>query len=176
MKGSILNIIVCGTGGRGVQHLSKLIRLLALRKGFGCEGASFKGGAQRMGTVYSELRIFDTDKFELISSHIPMGEVHVIIGLEPWEALRFSGRCSQDAKVIVNTDIESLFIQRFMDETLSNPVEMLASIFKNPILKNYNDIALDSTDSRRSVNVLILEDAISEGALPFTLEELKKVY
>jgi Pyruvate/2-oxoacid:ferredoxin oxidoreductase gamma subunit len=168
MKGSILNIIVCGTGGRGVQHLSKLIRLLALRKGFGCEGASFKGGAQRMGTVYSELRIFDTD--------IPMGEVHVIIGLEPWEALRFSGRCSQDAKVIVNTDIESLFIERFMDETLSNPIEMLASIFKNPILKNYNDIALDTTDARRSVNVLILEDAITEGALPFTLEELKKVY
>lgn len=175
MKGEILNIIVCGTGGRGVQHLSKLIRLLALGKGLGCEGASFKGGAQRMGTVYSELRIFDTARYEIISSCIPVGEVHLIIGLEPWEALRFAARCSADAKVIANTDIETLFIERFMDQKSSNPVEALGTLFKSPILKNYTELALHETNSNRSANVLILEDAITEGLLPFTLEELNRI-
>ena len=51
MKTSILNIIVCGTGGRGVQTLSNLIRKLANKSGYRCEGATFKGGAQKMGTL-----------------------------------------------------------------------------------------------------------------------------
>ena len=59
--------------------------------------------------------------------------------------------------------------------TLRESISVLAAKPNWDLLKNYNNIALDRTNSRRSANVLILEDAITVGALPFTLEELKKV-
>lgn len=179
MKPSILNIIVCGTGGRGVQTLSVLIRKLANKNGYKCEGATFKGGAQKMGTVYSELRIVTSEAPIIISSQIPKGEAHVLIALEPWEGLRFANYCSQKTKLIVNTDIELLFIERYVSSSISNPVEQLKTLFRDPILNDYSALSRELTGSEKSANALILRDAIRHQLLPFALtdiETLKEYY
>jgi len=179
MNVSILNIIVCGTGGRGVQTLSVLIRKLANKNGYQCEGATFKGGAQKMGTVYSELRIVTSKDPIIISSQIPKGKANILIGLEPWEALRFANYCSQETKIIVNTDIELLFIERYLTSSISNPIEQLKALFNNPILNNYSALSRELTGSERSANTLMLRDAIQHQLLPFSqtdIETLKEYY
>lgn len=173
MKTSILNIIVCGTGGRGVQTLSNLIRKLANKSGYRCEGATFKGGAQKMGTVYSELRMVRSEAPIIISSQIPKGEAHLLIALEPWEALRFAHYCSRLTKVIVNTDVELLFVERYFTKPIEHPVDQLKELFYEPILKNYSILSQELTSSKKSANILILQDAIQNQLLPFSLEDIE---
>lgn len=179
----ILNIIVCGTGGQGVLTLSNQIRELAFNKGYQCEGASFKGGAQRMGSIHTELRIkihtdlgldlgFGLGLGSLFSSQIPKGSVDVLIGLEPWETLRFAHYCHPETKVIANTHEEKLYTERYQKEKLIDPIENLTKIFKHLILKDYTSLSKKETNTIIHTNTLILLDTIDNNLLPFTKEEL----
>lgn len=174
MKNStIINILIAGTGGQGVQTLSNWLRELALNKNLVCVGATFKGGAQRMGSVYTELRVqTNTDDKIHFSSQIPVGEVDVLIAFEPWEALRFANRCNARTKVIVNTEIQVLYVERFQSKNSIDPIETLRKTFTNPILKNHTAIAEKTT---QFLNSLLIEDAVNQEFLPFTRMELKQI-
>ena len=173
-KKKILNILIAGTGGQGVITLSNLIRKLAVNASFKCEGATFKGGAQRMGSVHTELRILEDDgKGAVFSSQIPMGEVDVLISLEPWEALRFAKNCHKKTKVLVNTFEEKLYVERFQKTKLFNATEKLKSLFEDLTMLDYSSLAKADTGSKKNVNILMLYDAVSKNILPFTLEELE---
>jgi Pyruvate/2-oxoacid:ferredoxin oxidoreductase gamma subunit len=176
MNNTIHNIIVAGTGGQGVFTLSNFIRTLAIRKGFACEGATFKGGAQRMGTIYSELRILTgADQSLIFSSQVPRGAAHLLIGLEPWETLRFSDFCNPATRVIANANVEVLYTARNATKKLMDPLEALERQFKNLVLKDYSFIAENENDAYRHVNVLMLREAILLECLPFTLAEMEAI-
>jgi len=175
-KNKILNILIAGTGGQGVITLSNLIRKLAVNASFKCEGATFKGGAQRMGSVHTELRILEDDGMDTVfSSQIPLGEVDVLISLEPWEALRFAKNCHKKTKVLVNTFEEKLYVERFRKTKLIKPVEKLESLFEELNMLDYTAIAKEETGSKKNVNILMLIDAVSKNILPFTMEELELI-
>jgi indolepyruvate ferredoxin oxidoreductase beta subunit len=172
----ILNIIIAGTGGQGVITLSDLIRKLAVNAGYKCEGATFKGGAQRMGSVHTELRILQKQKAETVfSSQIPMGEVDVLISTEPWEALRFAGRCHKKTKVLANAHEEKLYTERFQNTELLIPSKKLKELFEDLTLLDYSALAKAETGSTKNINILMLLDAISKSIIPFTMEELDAV-
>jgi indolepyruvate ferredoxin oxidoreductase, beta subunit len=176
MKNQILNILVAGCGGQGVFTLSNLLREMAINKGFSCEGATFKGGAQRMGTVYSEIRISTTINNERIfSSQIPKGAVDVLISMEPWEALRFANRCNNNTKSIINSQEEKLYVERFQKTPLINPIESLEKVFNAPIIKNYTQYTKEQLGDTKFTNYIMLEDSILKGYLPFTVEELEAI-
>jgi len=176
MKNKILNIIIAGTGGQGVITLSNTVRRLALENNFGCEGATFKGGAQRMGTVYAELRlILDPQLTYPISSQIPPGEVDVLLGLEPWETLRFAKLCHSETKVVSNSEIEKLYIDRMEKEANSNPITELEKRFKHLIIRNFTNQSLQEKGTKKATNSFLLNAAIANGYLPFTMEQLNKL-
>ena len=154
----IINIIVVGTGGQGVVWLSNQIRSLAKLNGFSCVGATFKGGAQRMGTVYAELRLQKLENTEIISSQIPNHKVDILIGLEPWETLRMSKRCLTNTKVIVHNKTERLYVERHQ-EINTNPIVELKRLFnKIEVVENENNLKL---------NQLMLHQSIDKNILPF---------
>ena len=79
----IYNIIIAGTGGQGVFTLSNVLRSLCAKSGYQCQGATFKGGAQRLGSIHSELRIIfksDSNK-SIFSSQIAKGSLNLLICL-----------------------------------------------------------------------------------------------
>lgn len=173
-KSVILNILIAGTGGQGVLTLSNFIRELAVNKGLRCEGATFKGGAQRMGSIHTELRILtDSKSIAHFSSQIPNGAVDLLIGMEPWEALRFSSRCNRNTKSIINSQEEKLYAERFQNTPLIDPIESLGKVFNTPIIKNYSLMAKEKLGNIKFTNYTMLEDSIFKGYLPFTLEELE---
>ena len=154
----IINIIVVGTGGQGVVWLSNQIRSLAKLNDFNCVGATFKGGAQRMGTVYAELRLQPIANNQIISSQIPNHKVDILIGLEPWETLRMSHRCHTNTKVIVHTKSERLYVERHQNIEV-NPIDKLKQLFsKIDVLQNDGNVKL---------NQLILQQSITKKILPF---------
>lgn len=176
MEDKILNIIVSGTGGQGVFTLSNFIRRLSIAKGFLCEGATFKGGAQRMGSIYSELRILTVpDQNKIFSSQIPKGKVDVLIALEPWEALRFSDQCNPNTKLVVNSQEQKLYTERMLTQKNIDPIQTLENLFQNMILKNYTALTENDKESHGHINNLMLRDAIKNNYLPFDAGELASI-
>lgn len=175
MDKNILNILITGAGGQGVNTISKLIRKMAATRGYSCQGATFKGGAQRMGTVYCELRlVLDPDFDDVYASEIPPHQVDVLISMELWESIRFSRRCKPSVKAVINDYEEPLYIQRYDNSELSNPIKTIQEIYNQPTIKNYQQLSKETYGNTKSVNILMLQDAITDGVLPFTLEELSK--
>jgi Pyruvate/2-oxoacid:ferredoxin oxidoreductase gamma subunit len=169
----ILNIIISGTGGQGVLTLSNMLRKLALSKGLKCEGATFKGGAQRMGSVYAELRILlDPQSKAYFSSQIPNYSVDVLIGMEPWEALRFANRCNTDTLSIINSEEEKLYVERYEKTEMIDPIQTLIKVYKSPIIKNYSQLSKELNGSSKFTNYLMLHEAIQKEYVPFSMEEL----
>ncbi len=172
MKTRILNILVCGVGGQGVSTLSNWLRQLSSLSNYICEGATFKGGAQRMGAIYSEIRIVINPKPNtIISTQIPKGAVDILIALEPWEALRYAQKCNSNTLIVVNSTIEKLYVDRFHKNERIHPITQIQSIFSNVITHNHTPL-----EQSIQLNQSILEHTISCSELPFTRHQLKSIY
>jgi len=175
-KVNILNVVIAGIGGQGVITLSNWIRQMAVNAGYTCEGASFKGGAQRMGSVYSELRILkNKESGYVFSSQIPKGEVDVLIGLEPWEALRSAKNCHALSHVLVNSVEEVLYVNRFSDEALFNPIEKLKELFINLKSEDFSSKAEMELGAKNNLNMMMLLEALERKLLPFSTTDFEKL-
>src|ERR1017187_2708718 len=108
------NIIIAGVGGQGVNTLTRIVCDICEQKGMKCQSSMFKGGAQRLGSIHSELRIFSDGNpyYNFYSSQIKIGDLDLLIGLEPWETLRYSHYFNQKTSIFMNTRISPLFFGR----------------------------------------------------------------
>lgn len=95
----MLNVLICGLGGQGVVTLAKTILRLCERRGIRTQSFIFKGSAQRLGSVFAELRLYADPE---CSSRIPAGAVDVQLALDPGEVRPGVGR------TIVNPDNHAL--------------------------------------------------------------------
>ena len=93
------NLLVAGVGGQGVILMSELLGQAAVSDGFKVRGSEVLGMAVRGGPVMSAIRMGE----DVFGPLIPAGRAHLLIGMEPSEALRNSVYLAPDASVIVNT-------------------------------------------------------------------------
>lgn len=95
------NVIITGVGGQGNVMASRVLGNMLSRKGlFVTIGETF-GASQRGGSVMSHLRI---SAGETWSPQIPKGKAHMIVALEPTEALRVLNEYGNPGvKAIINT-------------------------------------------------------------------------
>jgi len=91
------NILVAGVGGLGVITATRLIAEAALIENKNAIMSEIHGLSQRYGTVTATLRIGD-----VYSPLIKKGDAHLIIGLEPIEALRNIYMLRKNGYVILN--------------------------------------------------------------------------
>ena len=163
------NLIISGIGGQGVFTLTKVIWSLCDTYNYKCQGATFKGGAQRLGSVHSELRILfhpvHPDAF--YSNQIVKGSLDLILGLEPWETLRYQDYFNKRTRIIMNTLISPLYIERYRTEKLSDPVSEIKKISGTAICKNFSDIALTQCGDIKMTNFVLLMESVCENFLPF---------
>lgn len=174
----IYNIIVAGTGGQGVFTLSNVLRSLCAKNGYQCQGATFKGGAQRLGSIHSELRIiFNSDSNKSIfTSQIAKGSLHLLIGLEPWETLRFTSYCNINTKVISNLHKQPLYVERYKSIGSIDPSLELQKIYKNLDLVDFTLSSKAEYGNEKMVNYLILKKIIDDDILPFSFEQVKEEF
>jgi indolepyruvate ferredoxin oxidoreductase beta subunit len=84
-KGHTFNLIIAGTGGQGNIMVSKLLGEAAVKEGCMVTIGETYGASQRGGSVASHVRI---SRKTLHGPLVPEGAAHLILGLEPVEALR----------------------------------------------------------------------------------------
>lgn len=99
-----MNILITGVGGQGNVVAAHLLGVLAQRQGYRAVVGEMYGLSQRGGSVVSHVR-FTTGVS--LPPLVPQGEAHVIVGMEPLEALR--QLCllgDQGTRVIVNSHPE----------------------------------------------------------------------
>ena len=95
------NLIITGVGGQGNVLASRLVGNMLSDKGYQVTIGETFGASQRGGSVMSHLRISTQS---VLSPQIPKGRAHMVVALEPTEALRVLGEYGNPGvKVITNT-------------------------------------------------------------------------
>jgi indolepyruvate ferredoxin oxidoreductase beta subunit len=79
------NVIITGVGGQGNVMASRVVGNMLSRKNFNVTIGETFGASQRGGSVMSHLRISEAAYW---SPQIPRGKCHLVISLEPTEAIR----------------------------------------------------------------------------------------
>lgn len=79
------NLIIAGVGGQGNVLASRVVGNMLVEKGFNITIGETFGASQRGGSVMSHLRISAESTF---SPQIPRGRAHMVVSLEPTEAIR----------------------------------------------------------------------------------------
>jgi Pyruvate/2-oxoacid:ferredoxin oxidoreductase gamma subunit len=166
------NIIVTGLGGQGVNTLTKVIFELCETSGRPCGGAIFKGGAQRAGTIHSEIRIWANSEDHVhCSNRILPGSLDLMLGLEPHEAMRFADNFSNETEIIVNDAPVGFHAERTGLPRL-DPVEALRQRFRLVIARDFSDAARHEYGDPRMTNFLMLAEAAESDRFPFSSEEV----
>jgi indolepyruvate ferredoxin oxidoreductase, beta subunit len=94
------NLIITGVGGQGNVMASRVLGQMLSRQGFTVTIGETFGVSQRGGSVMSHLRISTVT----LSPLIPRGKAHMIVALEPTEAIRvLSSYGNPEIEVICNT-------------------------------------------------------------------------
>ncbi|NTW56149.1 MAG: indolepyruvate oxidoreductase subunit beta [Chlorobiaceae bacterium] len=96
-----LNIILAGVGGQGILTIASVINQAAIHKGLHIRQAEVHGMSQRGGAVQSHLRI---SARKIYSDLISRGTSHLILSVEPLEALRYLPYLAPGGKVVTATD------------------------------------------------------------------------
>ena len=95
------NLIITGVGGQGNVLASRIVGNVLSDKGFQITIGETFGASQRGGSVMSHMRISSRS---VLSPQIPRGKAHMVVALEPTEALRVLRQYgNRQTKVIMNT-------------------------------------------------------------------------
>ena len=95
------NIIMTGVGGQGNVMASRLLANMLSLKGYWITIGETFGASQRGGSVMSHIRVSATTTW---SPQIPKGKAHIVIALEPMEAIRIMMTYgNRDVTVLSNT-------------------------------------------------------------------------
>jgi indolepyruvate ferredoxin oxidoreductase beta subunit len=94
------NIIITGVGGQGNVLASRMVGEMLSMQGFDITIGETFGASHRGGSVMSHLRVSKNGEY---SPQIPLGCAHMVVSLEPTEALRvLKNYGNPDVKVITN--------------------------------------------------------------------------
>jgi len=154
-----LNVVICGTGGQGNILISRLLgRALTKRGSFVTIGETF-GAAQRGGAVYSGMRISRKKRYAPL---IPQGKAHIIIGLEPLEALR-TLRAYGNENVMTITNTQPVYPIGVLSRKYPYPDPK--EICKAIQILSKSSRFLDATDMARKLGSPLAANLIMVGAL-----------
>jgi len=177
-KNKPYNIIVSGVGGQGVLTLTRIFWRLCDTVNINCQGATFKGGAQRLGSIYSTMRMFLTHEpnYSFYSTEIPKGDLDLIIGLEPWETLRYYQYYNKNTRIYMNKTIVPGLDNNYRSSiiagtAITDPVKVITDMNLRTTVKDYTAQSVDDFGSTKMVNFLIGLDAVKSGTLPFGEQE-----
>jgi indolepyruvate ferredoxin oxidoreductase beta subunit len=169
------NIIMAGVGGQGNVMASRVLANMLSRKGYWITIGETFGASQRGGSVMSHIRVSAASTW---SPQIPKGQAHIVIALEPVEAIRIIMTYgNRGVNVLTNT-------------RPIHPVSVIAGEFNYPDLDNIKKTLdslsshvwlIDATEEAMKLGNPILSNIIMIGAisglglLPLELEDFISV-
>jgi indolepyruvate ferredoxin oxidoreductase beta subunit len=161
-----INILISGVGGQGNVLLERIIGMSAIKEGYSVKAADTFGASQRGGSVLSHLRLGATINSSLVSQ----GKGHIILGMEPGEALSAASKfLCKNGLVIVNIS-PILPAKVKVGDSAYPPVEKILMLLKkltpNVIELDATLLARQVTGNERATNMVMLGVLIGSGILP----------
>jgi len=159
--------LVAGVGGMGVLTTAKIISEAAMIEGYNVVMSEVHGLAQRYGMVHSAVRIGD-----VVSPLIKKGNAHIVLGLEPVEALRFAYMVRRDGYIIVNENpIPPPTVSAGFDEypDVEKVLSTLSRFTPNIIKLNALEVA-NEIGNPRVQNTILLGVAFAVDGFPLSKE------
>jgi indolepyruvate ferredoxin oxidoreductase beta subunit len=153
------NVIMTGVGGQGNVMASRVLANMLSLKGYWVTIGETFGASQRGGSVMSHIRISATTTW---SPQIPKGKAHIIIALEPMEAIRVLATYG-------NREVNVLANMRPIQ-----PVSVIAGEQNYPTLEEIQNTLnslsshvwlIDATDEAMKLGNPILSNIIMIGAI-----------
>lgn len=173
------NILVAGVGGQGNLVCGRVLAEASAQSGLRPVVGDTFGASRRGGSVLTHLRIGKTDWAPLI----PKGEVDILLGLEPLEALRaaleFAG--NQTVVIISQTKIPIVDVNNEKNEypSLEKIIDSLNKLCKKVIVLDAEE-TLTRIGSVKMLNSYILGvmGALTQSPLPLKIirESLQSIF
>ena len=173
------NCVIAGTGGQGVLTLMRIISEAALRQGYDVKTSELHGLSQRGGPVPCHIRFGE----KIYSPIVMEGEAHLIIALEPLEALRSSYYGSKENKTTILVNNYSIiplsvFVAKEIYPSLDEILETLGNFSTRVITLNASSIVKEAVGNITPSNIYMLGYAVSKGLIPldekFVLEGIEE--
>ena len=169
-----LNLIISGIGGQGNILLSRMIGRILTRKGYLVNIGETFGAAQRGGSVYSSMRVSKKMNYGPL---IPEGCAHLILSLEPLEALRMVTLFG-NSQVITLTNTEPIYPVGVLSKRLQYPdLEQLRKAVEKHSGAGW---FVDATQVALGLNAPIVANIVMLGTLaavemiPVTEEDMEE--
>jgi len=179
------DVLVAGIGGQGVITLGTLLKLAALAEGVEVTGAERRGGAQREGPVTSNVRYRVLDAEErhdprkaVFSGALLRGGAHLVLSLEPLEAVRALPYCNADTVVISDVTPRVPTAVRLGSARypcLESLWAMLREVTPRVYPVDFEGLSRRHFGDLRRLNVLALGVASALGNLPVSADALLTV-
>ncbi len=156
------NLIITGVGGQGNVLASRMVGEMLSQLGLHVTIGETFGASQRGGSVMSHLRISEESAF---SPQIPRGRAHMVVALEPMEALRvLKDYGNPEIRVICNTrPIHPIGV--ISGEQSYSPLEKLKEWIRSLSREAW---FIDATEAAIRLGNPVLGNIISVGALAAT--------
>lgn len=172
MNKSSINILLCGIGGQGIASATRKVHEHCLIHDWQCISAVYKGGAQRLGTVKAEIRLFppNSNSISHKSSQIIPGTLDALVVMEHWEGLRQLSFCNPNTLIILNSFAEfPPGNQQIMDFD-KDPNLLWEKISNEKISNNFLQLSQLQFGHSRHAATLMINEAIENLKL-----NLKKI-
>ena len=173
------NILVAGVGGQGNLVCGRVLAEASVRSGLRPVVGDTFGASRRGGSVLTHLRIGKTDWAPLI----PKGEVDILLGLEPLEALRAAVEFAGDRTVAIisQTKIPTVDVNTEKNEypSLQKIIDSLNKLCKQVIVLDAEE-TLTRIGSMKMLNSYILGamGVLTQSPLPLKIiqESLQSIF
>jgi indolepyruvate ferredoxin oxidoreductase, beta subunit len=168
------NLIITGVGGQGNVMASRVLGNMLSKNGYFVSIGETFGASQRGGSVMSHLRISCESSF---SPQIAKGQGHMVVALEPTEALRVLGNYGNpQINVLCNTrPIHSVGVisgeQKYPE--LEEIKEMIAKLSQNAWYIDATDKALSLMKNPIFGNIMLVGALAATAVLPLNKDDFE---
>jgi len=192
LKHDPYNLIITGVGGQGSVISSKIIGNMLSQAGFHITIGETFGASQRGGSVMSHIRISST---KALSPQIPLGMAHMVVSLEPVEALRvlsrfgnahikvicnaqplhpigvISGRAGYPSKKEIDQSLKDLSFKVWLFNATGIAMDIGDPIFANIVMTGAltatGELPMDRNNFQKSIESLFTTDKIKQNLVAF---------
>ena len=169
------NLIITGVGGQGNVLMAQFFGKALTDEGFTVTVGDIYGAAQRGGPVSSHIRISNKNIYSPLT---PSGKAHLIVSLEPVEALRVLGTYGNPDVVVISNSRPNYPFEVFSGGStypdLGTIQEAASKLSQKAIFIDASAIAID-LGAAVLTNTVMSGVTVGIGILPLLPEPFMKV-
>jgi indolepyruvate ferredoxin oxidoreductase beta subunit len=166
------NILVAGVGGQGNLVCGKVLAEASIQQGLRPVVCDTYGASRRGGSVLTHLRVGKSDWAPLI----PIGEVDILLGLEPLETLRAALELGGERTIVLSSlsKLPPTSVNAGEEEypSLQRVIEVLEKECKKTYMFD-TDTALKHFGTKQVLNAFMLGTLSATDESPFTQTTLR---